>query len=270
MGAAVAAERGGEFGDVGPAGADVHSQAPRDRVVDVPPLDEQLGYGTLDTAEATGYGVVLDLFTQRCGPGPQLLEHLDQVLDEAGVAQFQGVLPVVRRRDERDGAIEDDEPLDELFEGPDLDILVGYLLGVRQGSGGAVADRVLVEGANADTAVHYGQPALQCLIEPVLAPATAGLDGEDFGQALCSGQIERRVDSVEASSTVMAWVVGASCALMSMNGTKDSASRTECRRRSWISRSMGGLRCFASAADGGTGLSQAASSGVGGAAARSP
>lgn len=63
LGAARAAEGGRQLRDVGPAGADVHAETAGDRVVHVP-FDEELRYGTLNTADPLGGWVVTDLSEQ--------------------------------------------------------------------------------------------------------------------------------------------------------------------------------------------------------------
>ena len=64
------------------------------------------------------------------------------------------------------------------------------------------------------------------------------------------------------SSTVMAWVGAGAMALTVMNGSNDSVSSMDRRRRSWISRSMGWRR-WARATEGGTGRSQFGVVGIG-------
>ena len=143
------------------------------------------------------------------GPAPELLEDLGQIVDQPRVAQFQGDLAVGTGGYVRDGAVEDDQPLDELFQRPDLDLALGEPLHVGE-CALAVPDGVLIQRANTDTAVHHGPAALQRLGEHMRAASAAGLDREHSVRHSAVERSSAALIRLTPSSTVMAWVVGGS------------------------------------------------------------
>lgn len=260
LGSAAAAQGCGEFGDVGPARPYVHAEAPGYGLVDMS-LDQELGDGTLDPGHAFGGGVVRDLVEQRCAAPPQLLEDLDEVLDESGMPEFQGHPAVVARGDEGDRAVEDDQALDELFEGADFGLAAGYPVDVGERPL-AVPDGVLVQRPYADAAVDQGPVPLQRLNEDVLAASAPGWTVSISVPHSAVARLRAALILSKPSSTVIAWVLAGVWALRAMNGSKESVSSTDSRLRSWISRSIGCSR-WASAMEGRTGRSQFTSSGSG-------
>lgn len=160
-------------------------------------LDEELRDGALHARDAAAGVLVRDFLLEGHSAVPQLLEHLDEVVDQARVAQLQGDLAVVAGRDEGDGPVEDDEALEELLQRAHLDLARLEEVDVRERAA-AVPDGVLVEGPDPDTAVGQRLVALQGLRELEAGAGAAGLDGEHLGVALGGGEVEGRVDGVEA------------------------------------------------------------------------
>ncbi|GAA3500477.1 hypothetical protein GCM10019016_075830 [Streptomyces prasinosporus] len=196
MGTAAAAEDGGEFGDVGAAGAHVHAQPARYGLVHVP-LHQELGDGVLDLGDAVGGGSVRRAGAHRDRAVPQVLEDLDEVADEAGVAQFEGDLVVVARGDERDGLVADDQTLHQLVDRPVLHLPVGEPGDVGQLLR-VVAGGVLVEAPDLHTTFDQRLVALEAPEKTALGDPVAGLDRQELRLALGGREVERRVDPLTA------------------------------------------------------------------------
>lgn len=196
LGPAAAAQGGGQPGDVRPAGPYVHSEPARDGLVHVS-LDQQLGDGPLDARDPVGRVRVGDLVVERDGAPPQLLEDLDQVLHEPGVAQLQRHPAVVADRDEGHGPVEDDQPFDQLLQRADLHLARGDPVHVGERAL-AVPRGVLVQRSYADAAVDQRSVPFQGLGEGQGGPGAARLDGEHLRMTFGRRQIQRRVDPFES------------------------------------------------------------------------
>ncbi len=178
-----------------PAGTDVHAEAARDGLVDVA-LDQELGDGPLHARDSAGGAAVRHFLLEGHGAVPQLLEHLDEIVDQARVAQFQGDPAVVAHRDEGHRTVEDDQAFDQLLQGADLHLARRDPFHVGERAL-AVPCGVLVQGPNADPAVDQRLVALQGLGEGQGGPGAARLDRQHLGMAFGRREVQGGVDLFE-------------------------------------------------------------------------
>ncbi len=123
LGPALAAQCGGELGDVDARGADVHAQPVGDDGVGVP-LDQQPRDGPLPGRDTAQGGRLDGLGVHGGGEAPEAVEHVHQVVDDRRVPDLQrdvGV-PLVVTGDEGDRPVHDDHAAGDLVHGAGLGV----------------------------------------------------------------------------------------------------------------------------------------------------
>jgi hypothetical protein len=200
LGAALAAEGGGEFGDVDACGAHVHAEAVGDDGVGVA-LDEERGDGLLTGRHPVQGGASDGLRVHGGGQAPEAVEGGGEVGEERGVADLQGQPAVLAGRDEGDRAVDGDEPVGDLVEGPGLRVAPELLVAGQDE--GLVALGVLVEGPDAAAPVQqglvagHGDALGRLAARPVVVDV--GLDAEHLAGRLGHRLGDGRVDPFRAA-----------------------------------------------------------------------
>ncbi|MFH9739060.1 hypothetical protein ACH4MA_15330 [Streptomyces roseolus] len=127
------------------------------------------------------------------GALPVPLEHLGQEPHHGRIPHDDGLVAGGVGGDDREGAVHDDQPVEELVERPDLRAQRGYLAHVVAG-GTVVPGGVLVEGPHLHPAVEQrlGLPADR--VQGGLRPGATGLRREQLLRALLHRFVDDRAD----------------------------------------------------------------------------
>ncbi|MFJ2871118.1 hypothetical protein [Streptomyces sp. NPDC087298] len=124
---------------------------------------------------------------------PGLVEVPRQEADQGRVLDAQGAVRLVGERDEREVAVEHDDPAGDLGERADLGTLGRHPLDVGERRK-ARADRVLVDGPLPDAPAQIAQVPGQRLFQYVHGTAPARVGGADLLPAARDARFERLGD----------------------------------------------------------------------------